>query len=171
MKPLHNPFFVKFIVYFNENQDFFECHEELEEYWKSIPNSTKEHPLASYILLSTGLYHWRRGNSVGALRTLKKAIKGMSDQVEFYPEFSDGIDFDELCENVGKAIMQIENGQPFVSFPIKVTSPVLTSLTTEIMPSMKLLPFGSDSVIHKHMLRDRSAIIQERNEKKKGRLI
>jgi len=171
MKPLHNPFFVKFIVYFNENQDFFECHEELEEYWKSIPNSTKEHPLASYILLSTGLYHWRRGNSVGALRTLKKAIKGMSDQVEFYPEFSDGIDFDELCENVGKAIMQIENGQPFVSFPIKVTSPVLTSLTTEIIPSMKLLPFGSDSVIHKHMLRDRSAIIQERNEKKKGRLI
>ena len=54
MKPLHNPFFVKFIVYFNENQDFFECHEVLEEYWKSIPDRTKDHPLTAYILLSTG---------------------------------------------------------------------------------------------------------------------
>ena len=37
MKPLYNPLFVKFIVYFNENQDFFECHEVLEEYWKEFP--------------------------------------------------------------------------------------------------------------------------------------
>ena len=124
MKPLHNPFFVKFIVYFNENQDFFECHEELEEYWKSIPNTTKEHPLTSYILLSTGMYHWRRGNVTGALRTLKKAVKGLSNQIESYPEYSDGIDFGELCENVQQAILHLENGQPFASFPIKVTSSV-----------------------------------------------
>ena len=34
---------------------------------------------------------------------------------------------------------------------------------------MTLLPFGSDAVIHKHMLRDRSDILREREEKKKGR--
>ena len=41
MKPLHNPFFVKFIVYFNKNQDFFECHEVLEDYWKSLPGEQR----------------------------------------------------------------------------------------------------------------------------------
>ena len=73
MKPLYNPLFVKFIVYFNENQDFFECHEVLEEYWKLSPDRTKEHPLVGYILLSTAMYHWRRGNTTGADRTIKKA--------------------------------------------------------------------------------------------------
>ena len=171
MKPLHNPLFVKFIVYFNKNQDFFECHEVLEDYWKSLPNATKDHPLTGYILLSTGMYHWRRGNTIGALRTLKKAIERMTKLAKAYPEFSDGINFDELCGNVNQSIKHIETGQSFVPFPIEITSSVIVSLTTEIAPSMELLPFGSESVIHKHMLRDRSEIIRERNEKKKGRLL
>ena len=36
MHPYHHPLFVNFIVYFNSNQDYFECHEVLEEYWKSF---------------------------------------------------------------------------------------------------------------------------------------
>ena len=171
MKPLQNPLFVNFIVYFNENQDFFECHEVLEEYWKSLPNITKNHPLTGYILLSTGMYHWRRGNTIGALRTLKKAIERMTKSSEAYPEFSDGINFDELCGNVNQSIKHIEVGQAFVPFQIEITSSDIVSLMTEIAPSMELLPFGSDIVIHKHMLRDRSDIIRERNEKKKGRLL
>lgn len=171
MKPLHNPFFAKFIVYFNENQDYFECHEELEEYWKSIPDATKEHPLTSYILLSTGMYHWRRGNTIGALRTLKKAIVKLESPTEQYPGFSDGINIDDLCENINRSIHSIEAGQEFTSFPIDVTSPYIASLTMKIAPSMELLPNGSDAVIHKHMLRDRSDILRMRDEKKKGRLL
>lgn len=171
MKPLYNPLFVKFVVYFNENQDFFECHEVLEEYWKSIPNVTKEHPLTGYILLSTGMYHWRRGNTIGALRTLKKARERMEVLPKAYPEFSDGINFDELCANVNQSIKHLESGQAFVSYQIEVTSSVIVSLATEITPTMELLPFGSDFVVHKHMLRDRSDIINKRDEKKKGRLL
>lgn len=171
MKPLHHPFFVKFIIYFNKNQDFFECHEVLEDYWKSIPNVTKDHPLTGYILLSTGMYHWRRGNTIGAHRTLEKAIERMTRLAEEYPGFSDGINFDELCENVNQAIEHIETGQSFASFPIEVTSPAIAALITKITPSMELLPFESDTVIHKHMLRDRSDIIRIRDEKKKGRLL
>ena len=52
MHPHQHPLFVNFIVYFNENQDYFECHEVLEEYWKSLPDGcTKDHPLTAYILL------------------------------------------------------------------------------------------------------------------------
>jgi len=169
MKPLHNPHFIEFIVYFNENQDFFECHEVLEEYWKSLPNNTKDHPLTGYILLATGMYHWRRGNTIGGLRTLKKANVKFNAALDKYPQFMDGINFEILRKDLNHAIQNIENSRPFTSFPIVVTSNTINSLVREIEPQMELLPFESNAVIHKHMLRDRSSILLKRNEKKKGR--
>lgn len=170
MKPLYNPLFVKFIVYFNENQDFFECHEVLEEFWKSFPDRTKEHPLIGYILLSTAMYHWRRGNTIGAGRTLKKAISRLEIVIKENTSFSDGINIESLVKNSTFACQQIKNEQPFSTFSIEVTSTRIQSLIKEIKPSMDLLPYGSDDVIHKHMLRDRSDILRERDKKKKGRL-
>ena len=169
MKPLHNPHFIEFIVYFNKNQDFFECHEVLEEYWKSLPDGTKDHPLTGYILLSTGMYHWRRGNKIGGLRTLKKAKVKFDATQETFPDFMDGIDFNNMCHKLKQAILNIENNQPFTSFSIVVTSETIISLVNETESQIELLPFGSDAVIHKHMLRDRSSILRKREEKKKGR--
>lgn len=169
MKPLANPFFVKFIIYFNDNQDFFECHEVLEDYWNSIPQRTKTHPLTGYILLATGLYHWRRGNTIGALRTIKKAQHKMSTMDSITPSFTEGIDFELLRENVDKSIQLIEAEVPFTSFKIEVTSHELQHAVKETVTSLKLLPAGSEAIIHKHLLRDRTEIIKMRDEKKKGR--
>ncbi len=171
MKPLHNPLFIKFVIYFNENQDFFECHEVLEEYWKTIPNATKDHPLISYILLSTGMYHWRRENTVGALRTLKKARERFKTLPENYPGFSDDINFEELVKCTEQSISHIEEGKLFSSYQIVLTSPIILSLLNKTLPTMELLPFGTDAIIHKHLLRDRSDLIRKRDEKKKGRLL
>ena len=171
MKPLYNPLFVKFIVYFNENQDFFECHEVLEEYWKLLPDRTKEHPLIGYILLSTAMYHWRRGNTIGADRTIIKAISRLEQISKEHPSFSDGINIESLLKNGTIASQQIKQEQPFSTFQIEVTSTKIQSLIQEIKPSMDLLPYGSDDVIHKHMLRDRSDILKEReNRKGQGRI-
>lgn len=169
MKPLTNPFFVKFIIYFNDNQDFFECHEVLEDYWNNIPTRTKEHPLTSYILLSTGMYHWRRGNTTGALRTIKKAQYKMASMVSAAPEFTEGIDFDDLLRNIDKAALSIEANRPFKSFPIKVLSAEIQQQVINAAATMELLPRGSEAIIHKHLLRDRTEIIRIRDEKKKGR--
>lgn len=169
MNPLFHPYFVKFIVYFNKNQDFFECHEVLEEYWNTFPNRTKEHPLTSYILLATGLYHWRRGNMIGALRTLMKAKKKMTTLFEASSEYTIGIDFPELQHNLNESIESIENGDSFKAYQITITSQLLQKDVIEKESQMKLLPFGSDAIIHKHILRDRSEIIRLRDEKKKGR--
>lgn len=169
MYPLHHKLFVKFIVYFNRNQDYFECHEVLEEYWKSLPKAKKDHPLTAFILLATGMYHWRRGNLSGAHRTLKKANERMVASLQDFTDFTDGIDFHGLHEDLGRTICRVDEGQPFSSFPIVVTSPDLLFLTNEMENTMDLLPFGSDAVIHKHMLRDRGDILREREEKKKGR--
>ncbi|MEK5039296.1 DUF309 domain-containing protein [Sporosarcina sp. FSL K6-3457] len=166
MHPYHHPLFVQFMVYFNDNQDYFECHEVLEEYWKSIPNSDKNHPLTSYILLATGMYHWRRGNLAGATRTLRKAEKKLP---AFPTHYVEEIDFQQLLANVRYTVKRVEKGLPFESFPFLITSPNLQVAVELAQQSMTLLPFGSEAVIHKHMLRDRSDIQRMRDEKKKGR--
>lgn len=169
MHPYRHPLFVNFIVYFNSNQDYFECHEVLEEYWKSIPDSDKDHPLTAYILLSTGMYHWRRGNKPGASRTLYKAMTKFPTYISNYPVYTEEIDFDQLVNDVTKAVNRLGQDLPFESFPLTILSASITDLASKLEQSMTLLPFGSDAVIHKHMLRDRSDILREREEKKKGR--
>lgn len=156
MNPLHHPYFVKFIVYFNENQDFFECHEVLEAYWKSIPNKTKTHPLATYILLATSLYHWRRGNTVGAERSLVKANDRFQMMANLYPAYTEDINFEQLLEDVDRTIDRIKSEQSFKPFMIEVTCSDLQLKLTEMKSTLDLLPLGSDGVVHKHMLRDRS---------------
>lgn len=168
MKPLYHPYFVNFIIYFNTNQDFFECHEVLEDYWNEIPNRTKKHPLTAFILLATGLYHWRRGNVAGALRTCKKASKKMEEMPEQNYPFTEGIDFPNLYNHLQNTILSIESRQPFNAFKIIITSKQLQSLVDEEMPRMTILPKDSAFIIDKHKLRDRSDIIKLRDEKKKG---
>lgn len=169
MHPYHHSLFVNFIVYFNRNQDYFECHEVLEEYWKSIPNRDKNHPLTAYILLSTGMYHWRRSNLNGAIRTLEKAMVKLPVFEVDAPAFTEKIDFHQLLHDLENAISRLKQKLPFEPFPIIVQSSTLTNLVLIAEQSMDLLPFGDDAVIHKHMLRDRSDILRVREEKKKGR--
>lgn len=169
MKPLIHPSFVKFIVYFNDNQDFFECHEVLEDYWNEIPDRTKEHPLTAYILLATGLYHWRRENFPGALRTLKKSARKMAQMEERFPAFTEGIHFPNLNHHLQNSILSIEARQPFTSFKIELTDQALQTAARVTNQSMHLLPVGSDIIIHKHLLRDRSEVIRLRDEKRRSR--
>lgn len=166
MHQYHHPLFVQFIVYFNNNQDYFECHEVLEEYWKSIPASDKEHPLTTYILLATGMYHWRRGNFTGAIRTLRKVENKLPTFSSYYKE---DIDFQQLIGHVKYTVERVKKELPFESFSFTITSLTLQAQIELAKQSMILLPFGSEAVIHKHMLRDRSDILRERDEKKKGR--
>ena len=168
MHPYHHPLFCKFIVYFNENQDYFECHEVLEDYWKSIPGYTKEHPLTAFILLATGMYHWRRENHSGAYRTMLKAERRMLDFASHGELYIEEIDFQLLLQDIHQALENVKIGHSFVPFKIAVSSKTLKCLVENSPGQLELLPANSDAVIHKHMLRDRSDILAER-EKKKGR--
>lgn len=166
MHPYHHPLFIHFIVYFNRNQDYFECHEVLEEYWKSIPRADKEHPLTAFILLATGLYHWRRGNFKGAIRTLVKAEKRM---LAFPPLFRQEIDFEQLSHDLKQTIEAVRAEKPFSAFPLLLYSGTLHTSATKAASQLDLLPAGSNAIIHKHMLRDRTDILISRQKKKRGR--
>lgn len=163
MHPLFHPLFVDYCAYFNGNEDYFECHEVLEEYWKEIAPKEKEHVLVGYIQIATGLYHWRRGNSVGAYRILNKARKIiLHNSKSIFTEF---IALDELLVQIDNALVQINADKSFSSFLFPLTNLELKSLVSE---RIKQLPHENSAyIINKHMLRDRSSILREREENKK----
>ena len=57
-----------FYFQFHTEQHYFLCHDILEEAWKENPHFNKNDAIVSLILFSTGCYHYRRGNLIGAKR-------------------------------------------------------------------------------------------------------
>lgn len=165
MHPLLHPLFVDYCAYFNGNQDYFECHEVLEEYWKDIAPGNKNHPLVGYIQLATGFYHWRRNNYTGAQRILNKTISNFSRNKDC--PFFEYIDFPQLLKDCTKTVDAIQNRTPFVPISIVITHPSLAQLVKRKIRSLP--PISDDFLLHKHMLRDRSDILRMREEKRNGR--
>lgn len=162
MHPLLHPLYVDFCTYFNGNQDYFECHEVLEEYWKMCAPGEKDHPLVGYVQLATGMYHWRRNNTAGAMKILNKAKKNFTqNQTSPFFEF---IEFDELCKNCEISLKAIENGESFEAFQLVITNEALASQVQKQI--IELPPLPKDFLLHKHMLRDRSDILEARNNRK-----
>lgn len=161
MHPQHHTLFIDYCAYFNGHQDFFECHEVLEEFWKDIAPGDKKHPLVGYVQLATGLYHWRRDNYIGAARILEKALNNFQHNMGHI--FFDEIDYDKLLIQLSDSLSAIRMGKSFQAFQLPL-SPILEELA---LARIQLLPSSSsDYLLHKHMLRDRSHILAERQESK-----
>ncbi|MGN7476536.1 DUF309 domain-containing protein [Solibacillus silvestris] len=166
MHPLFHPLFVDYCAYFNGNDDYFECHEVLEEYWKEIAPSQKLHPLVGYVQLATGMYHWRRGNFSGAKRMLGKAISNFEHNRE--SEFFDFVDLEELHPTMKLHLQKIEANTPFTRFSLPIEN---GKLLKSVEDKIKLLPpLDPHFIFNKHMLRDRSEILEAREFKKRSRL-
>ncbi len=161
MHPQHHTLFIDYCAFFNGNQDFFECHEVLEEYWKDIAPGDKKHPLVGYVQLATGFYHWRRDNYTGAERMLEKAFSNFQHNIGHI--FFNEIDYDKLLIQLSDALAAVQMGKSFQAFQLPL-SPTLRQLTNA---RIQLLPISdSNYLLHKHMLRDRSHILAERQENK-----
>ncbi|WP_166639164.1 DUF309 domain-containing protein [Aureibacillus halotolerans] len=64
--------FLSYLLHFHGTRDYFECHEILEDHWKS--EDIKNPLWSGLIQLAVSQYHHRRGNFRGAVRLLEKAI-------------------------------------------------------------------------------------------------
>ncbi|MEO4053277.1 DUF309 domain-containing protein [Solibacillus sp. CAU 1738] len=157
--------FVDYCTYFNGNQDYFECHEVLEEYWKIEAPGNKEHALVGFVQLATAMYHWRRGNEQGAYRVLNKSLTLLKKNAK--SPFFDYLDMQALYEDIELAIQNIHSGQTFISFKIQITNAHLLEVVTQKIKD--LTPHDLAYLIDKHKLRDRSAIIAEREANKRSR--
>ncbi len=160
LHPTLHPNFVQFLKEFNRTFDYFECHELLEEYWKEVAPGNKEHPAAVLVLLSTSMYHWRRGNLAGAFKTMRTFVSRF-EHLSNSP-FNQFIDVEQLREDARQSLSSIENKESFRRFLILVKDPELQDLIEQGDQSNVDIEF----LTHKHMLRDRSEILSEREKQK-----
>ena len=156
-----NPLYVDFYNFFNGNQDYFECHEVLEQYWREIAPGDKEHVLVGLVQLATGMYHWRRGNFNGALKILTKSLHNIKTNKQSI--FLKPINLPLLEKQILHSISQVEQHKPFQFFTIDIVDSELKRLVDKRMLEQ---PNSDDQfLLHKHMLRDRTEILEARAAK------
>lgn len=165
------------LEFYNEliiKQDYFECHEIMEEAWKNKPARTKEDPEVFLILMAVGEYHYRRKNVAGAIKSYRKALKIYHDK-----PFS--------LENAGLAgtliyIMKLRlEAMPAVEFKpldFPLTNHMLKKLHETYMYDLSYEDFldqvrkhhaTDEFIVHKHLRRDRSQVLTDREAALKKR--
>ncbi|MEK3765158.1 MULTISPECIES: DUF309 domain-containing protein [unclassified Solibacillus] len=166
MHPLFHPLFIDYCAYFNGNEDYFECHEVMEEYWKEIAPKEKLHPLVGYVQLATSMYHWRRENYNGATRMMSKAVLNFEKNRE--SPFFDYIDFKQLLTVMKNRLQKMQTNEPFLKFTLPLENEQLQSLVQQKISICT--PMDAHFIFNKHMLRDRTEILEARQIKKRSRL-
>ena len=107
----HQLLFGKGVQLFNE-EEFFDCHEVLEELW-TYSQQPDRWFLQALIHFAVGFYHHRRGNRNGATRQLRKGLLKMSS---YLPRW-DGVNTGEIVEAVRERLARIEADLEFSNYP------------------------------------------------------
>lgn len=167
--------YIHYLIHFHGDRDYFECHEILEEYWKKTDPGNKESIWVGFIQLAVASYHHRRKNFKGAERTLGKSIHIFNQSIDRLEEF--GLDPDRFQKDLSYMKKQIQEKASYTSYCFPFSD---LKLVTQCKKECQKrgLKWDSDSdlenehLIHRHTLRDRSEVIEERlqalNKKKTG---
>lgn len=164
--------YIQFLIHFHGDRDYFECHEVLEEYWKKTDSKNKDSIWVGLILLAVSTYHHRRKNFKGAIRTLQKALTILKKQEDSVKKL--GLDYVQLLQIVQERLSLITSEQLYKSFNIPISDPHLLDLCFATCDQLKF-QWGKDSdltninLVQRHKLRDRTNVIQERNQSLKMR--
>lgn len=170
MIPINKDILVEF---FNEliiKQDYFECHEIMEEAWKEKDNFSKTDAEVFIVLIVTGEYHYRRDNIIGATTSYKRALKLYKAEGYDLSEFGFN---DNFIDKLQKRYQDIAK-KSFVPMHYPVQDWVWEALYqahdsefdsfSQFMTTM-LANFETNvQITHKHSMRDRSDVIQKRLE-------
>lgn len=170
--PIPGPF-VRYLAEYHAKRDYFECHEIMEEYWKEKKEAAYEGCWLVLIRIAVMQYHARRGNGAGARKLLAKAAE------EIEPKRMDelGLDGRRLQRMLERRRSAWHSDGDVVyddfNLPI-VDDGVLEAAvrTSEAMGARWLSP-GEDadeSVVHRHLMRDRTEVVEARQAsiKKRG---
>ncbi|WP_297596098.1 DUF309 domain-containing protein [uncultured Cetobacterium sp.] len=108
----NNKQYIEFINTFQEERDFFKCHEILENIWiKETACNTKKHVSINLLLISVGVLHWRNKNFKGALSVLRNSL---NDYEEMRGEIEKiGIDSYKLKNLVEELLIKISLNETY----------------------------------------------------------
>ncbi|MBM7563693.1 DUF309 domain-containing protein [Paenibacillus sacheonensis] len=126
--------FVHFVVLFNVDADYFECHEVMEELWLEEGRSTLYQGL---LQAAVGLHHWRNDNFSGAVKLFSQA----ENKLAAYPDVTMGLDLKQLRADIAGSLNRLrahparspssaaaEEARAFEAFRLVVTDDALRSL-------------------------------------------
>ncbi len=155
--------YVDYLTAFHAERDFFECHEILEEYWKAHPDDPERNGYHALIQIAVGAYHRRRGNRAGAVKMWSSARRTW----EHVNEERFGMGAGELDVLLANLIAETQSDRPYRDFELPLRDASLLETAKE-QCSRRGLRWGAPSpdedaaLLHKHMLRDRSDVIEAR---------
>ncbi|MDN9010413.1 DUF309 domain-containing protein [Brevibacillus laterosporus] len=157
--------YVAFLLHFHTDRDYFECHEILEEYWKSLPPDKRTSTWVCLIQVAVALYHHRRGNFNGATKLLQNASSlAISNKAELHHL---GLDVNLFTQLLQERLQSVLAKEPYVSLNLPLADKGLLKQCRELA-NHRGLTFGSvdipadEYLVHKHTLRDRNEVIMER---------
>jgi predicted metal-dependent hydrolase len=167
--------YIDYLVHFHGDRDYFECHEILEEYWKSLPQRDRSHVWVGLIQIAVSLYHQRRGNVSGAVKMMQSALSILQGHREELARL--GLEADELFPLLATALERMKQAAPYQSINLPIADDNLLQQCRRLCADAGSL-FGQESdlndsfLLHKHKLRDRSDVLAERERQlniKRGR--
>ncbi|MEK8126316.1 DUF309 domain-containing protein [Paenibacillus filicis] len=133
MKTNYDRLYVLFVYYFNIERDYFECHEVMEELWLEEGRNTLYQGL---LQVAVGLYHYRNGNTGGAVKLLTAALEKLDRE----PPIVLGIDLGRLREESRSYLDKLARlpDEPFAFYDLTIR--VLDSALEERMEIFRLHP-------------------------------
>ncbi len=163
--------YIDYLVQFHGTRDLFECHEILEEYWKEHPNHPYAEIWVGLIQIAVALYHERRANLRGAVKMMGSAIRILSPNTSVLHAL--GLDSDIMLLQLNKRLEELQQDKSLESvyedfnLPIKdreLMNQCLDVCKEQGITWLQASDLAHDELIHRHTLRDRSEVINERSK-------
>jgi hypothetical protein len=136
-----DPRFVHFVVLFNKDEDYFECHEVMEELWLEEGRNLLYQGL---LQAAVGLHHWQNDNYTGAVKLFAAGL----DKLSGYRDEEMGLDLRQLRLDMANAHAPlqawverqrpdsiVQESQPppkFTPFRLVMVHPVLAKLVWDM---------------------------------------
>jgi len=165
------------LEFYNEliiKQDYFECHEIMEEAWKSKAERSKEDPEVFLILMAVGEYHYRRGNIAGAVKSYRKALSIFASRPFRLEE--GGLE-PSIISVMERRLANMHDVR-FSPLEFPLTQNTLMKLNSTYLPEMpyesflewrKVRHVTDEFTVNKHRMRDRHQIESDRKATLKKR--
>jgi predicted metal-dependent hydrolase len=157
--------YIQYLAEYFGSRDFFECHEVMEEYWKAQQNSRYTGCWLVFIRISVACYHARRGNWVGARKMINRAVEEV-DPALMSELGMDGLELAQILANT-KTDWNLSDSPSYQDLVLPIQDERLLKSCQQYCSDRewswgKPLAETDDDLVHKHLRRDRSEVVETR---------